>query len=80
VAASRWTVNESTLVNQSTLTKDLVNSGPTGYFTLYLAGGSSIGTLNCLKRKESSGGSSSPTKQFLEIPRNNKLKGIKYQS
>jgi len=50
VAASRWTVNESALVNQSSLGKDLVNS-PTGYFTLYLAGGSSIGTLNFLKEE-----------------------------
>jgi len=56
MAASRWTVNESTLVNQSTLGKDLVNHGPTCYFTLYLftlylVGGSSIGTLNCLKEE-----------------------------
>jgi len=36
MTASRWTVNESALVNQSTLGKDLVNRGPTGYFTLYL--------------------------------------------
>jgi len=52
VAASRWTVNESALVNQSTLGKDLVNRGPTCYFTLYLAGGSSIETPNCLKEEK----------------------------
>jgi len=56
VATSRWTVKESALVNQPTLGKDLVNHGPTDYFTLYLftlylAGGSSIGTLNCLKEE-----------------------------
>jgi len=45
------TTNESALVNQSTLGKDLVNSGPTRYFTLFLAGGSSIVTLNCLKEE-----------------------------
>jgi len=72
VAVSHWSVNESTLVNSG---KDLVNSGPTGYFTLFLAGGSSIGTLNYLQEEESFGGSSSLTRQFLEISQNNKLKG-----
>ena len=67
-----WSVNESTLVNSG---KDLVNSGPTSYFTLFLAGDSSIETLNYLQEEESFGGSSSPTKQFLEISQNNKLKG-----
>jgi len=33
------------------LNNQRVNTGPTGYFTLYLAGGSSIGTLNCLKEE-----------------------------
>jgi len=51
VAASRWTFDELALVNQSTLGKDLVNNGPTGYFTLFLACGSSKGTLNCLKEE-----------------------------
>ena len=51
VAASCWTVNESALVNQSTLGKYLVNSGPLGYFILFLAGGSSIRTLNCLREE-----------------------------
>jgi len=50
-----------------------VNVGQTCYFTLYLAGGSSIGTLNDLKKKELSGGSSSPTRQFLEISKNTNL-------
>ena len=50
-----------------------VNVGQTCYFTLYLAGGSSIGTLNGLKMKESSNDSSSPTKQFLEISKNTNL-------
>jgi len=39
-----------------------VNIGQTGYFTLYLVGGSSTGTLNGLKRKESSCNNSSPAR------------------
>jgi len=58
-------------VNNGQLWARAVNNCSIGYFTLYLAGGTSI---------ESSGGRSSPTRQFLEIPKNNKLKGIKYQS
>jgi len=52
VAASSWVVKKSRLVNQSTLGKDLVNSGQIIYFMLYLAGGSSIGTLNWPKKEK----------------------------
>ena len=38
-------------VNTGQLWAMAVNSGSTSYFTLYLASGSSIGTLNCLKEE-----------------------------
>jgi len=46
-----------------------VNVGQTCYFTLYLVGGSSTGTLNGQKRKESSGSNSLSAKQFWKFPK-----------
>jgi len=74
MAASHWTVQKSILVNQSTLGKG-GQRWSNNYFTLFLAGGFSAETLNGLERKGLSSGNSSPTRLFLEISRNNKLKG-----
>jgi len=47
--------------------------------TLFFAGASSAGTLNGLEKRIVCG-SSSPTRLFLEISKNNKLKGINCQA
>jgi len=58
----------------------LVNHGQFAYFTSYLAGGSSVRTLNGQKRKESSYGSSSPARQLWKFPEILKYNGIKSQA
>ena len=60
-----WSINQ--------LWARAINIGQINYFTLYLAGGSFTGTLNGLKRKESSGDSSSPPQTIFGKFQNHKL-------